>query len=98
MPEKLRIEVAHGGEQDVVVIRLDVEKGTTVNQAIEQSGILARFPGLEPEQNGVGIFARRVTPDTLVSHGDRIEIYRPIRADAKEVRRRRASRQRRDQD
>lgn len=95
--QRLRIEVAHGGEEEVVVIPLEVDRGTTVKQAIEQSGILDRFPGLEPERNGTGIFGRRVSPDTPVGDGDRVEIYRPLKADPKEVRRRRASRQRRGQ-
>lgn len=93
---QLRIEVAHGGEEEVVVIPLKVEKGTTVKQAIQQSGILERFPGLEPERDGTGIFGRRVSLDTFVGDGDRVEIYRPLKADPKEVRRRRASRQRRE--
>ncbi len=94
--QSLHIEVAHGGTESVVVLPLDVAPGTTVKQAIERSGILARFPDLNPDRDAVGIFARRVSPQTRVSDGDRVEIYRPVQADPKEVRRRRASRQRRE--
>jgi len=90
---RLRIEVAHGGVEEVVVVPLEVDKGTTVKQAIEQSRILECFPGLRPKENGIGIFGRLVSPDTLVSDGDRVEIYRPLKADPKKVRRRRAARQ-----
>jgi hypothetical protein len=91
----LHIEVAHGGEEEVAVLPLQVQPGTTVAGAVAQSGILQRFPYLDLNRNAVGIFGRKVSPDTVVADGDRVEIYRPVKADAKEVRRRRASRQRR---
>lgn len=94
-PGLLNIEVAHGGEQEVVVVPLQVPPGTTVEEAVRRSGILEHFPGLEPGPKRVGIFGRHASPDTVLGDGDRVEIYRPIKADPKEVRRRRASRQRR---
>lgn len=92
---RLRIEVAHGGEEEVTVLPLEVERGTTVAAAVRESGILDRFPAIDPHDYQAGIFGRHVSPETLVADGDRVEIYRPIKADPKEVRRRRASRQQR---
>lgn len=93
-PQRLRIEVAHGGEEEVVVLPLEVAPGTTVARAVEQSGILERFPSIDSRDYKAGIFGRHVSPETLVSDGDRVEIYRPLKADPKDVRRRRATRQR----
>jgi uncharacterized protein len=69
-------------------VRLD--EGATVGQAIERSGIVARVP--EAAAAAVGIFGRRVRRDEVLVAGDRIEIYRPLIADAKTLRRRRAAR------
>jgi putative ubiquitin-RnfH superfamily antitoxin RatB of RatAB toxin-antitoxin module len=64
--------------------------GTSVAEAIRQSGILQEYSEIDPAQWKLGIFARRVAPDAKVHAGDRIEIYRPLIADAKIARRERA--------
>lgn len=92
-PERLAVEIAHAPSADVVVvIPLEVEAGTTVAEAIRRSGILQRCPGIDLDHNRVGIFSKPAAPDDMVADGDRIEIYRPLRADPKELRRRRAAR------
>ncbi|MEJ2760304.1 MAG: RnfH family protein [Gammaproteobacteria bacterium] len=92
--DRLQIEIAYAAAAgEAVVIPLQVPPGTTVEEAIRRSGILEQFPSLDPGENGVGIFARPVALDAVLADGDRIEIYRPLRADPKEARRRRASRQ-----
>ena len=93
-PDLLSIEVAHAATpEEVIVIPLQVAPGTTVTEAIRQSGILQRCPAIDINVNRAGIFGRPAALDAVVADGDRIEIYRPLRADPKEARRRRASRQ-----
>ena len=69
-------------------VRVSVPQGATVRDALEKSGLLPLARGK------VGIFGRVVRPDTPLAAGDRIEIYRPLAADPKEARRRRAARRR----
>lgn len=71
-----------------VWLRLEAPDGSTVEKAIHHSGILNRFPEIDLTQNKVGIFGKLVKLDAPVKEGDRIEIYRPIIADPKTVRRR----------
>jgi hypothetical protein len=74
-----------------MLIPLEVPHSTTVKQAIEKSGMLHFFPEIDLTQNKVGIFSKPCTLDTPLREGDRIEIYRPLLADPKEVRKRRAT-------
>jgi uncharacterized protein len=88
----LRVEVVYALAQKQVLIAVDIEAGTTVQQAIELSGILTQFPEIQLGQiNRTGIFSKPVKLDTVLRGGDRIEIYRPLIADPKEVRKKRAS-------
>ena len=64
--------------------------GGTVGEAILASGVLREFPGIDMERNRVGIFGRLTRLDAPVRDGDRVEIYRKLIADPKDVRRRRA--------
>jgi putative ubiquitin-RnfH superfamily antitoxin RatB of RatAB toxin-antitoxin module len=84
------VEVAHATPGKQVLRSLRVHPGTTLAQAIELSGIRDEFPGLEIGADDVGIFSRRVGLDHVLRPGDRVEIYRPLIADPKEVRRERA--------
>jgi putative ubiquitin-RnfH superfamily antitoxin RatB of RatAB toxin-antitoxin module len=70
-------------------MRLEVPDESSVEEAIRQSGILARFPEIDLSKQKVGIYGRLVKLDSRLKDGDRIEIYRPITADPKTVRRRR---------
>ena len=87
---RLRVEVVYALPAEQVLIALEVEEGTTVAQAVEQSGILARFPESRPTLGNVGIFGKPVSPDAPVQEGDRVELYRPLVADPKAARRERA--------
>ncbi|OAN52726.1 protein RnfH [Paramagnetospirillum marisnigri] len=69
-------------------LTIDVPEGTTVKQAIEKSGILHQFPEIDLETQKVGIFGKSTTLDAVIEEGARIEIYRPITADPKTVKRR----------
>jgi hypothetical protein len=73
-----------------IEIDLRLDDGATVGEAIERSGIGARFP--EVAHAPAGIFGKRVARDARLAAGDRVEIYRPLIADAKTARRRRAAR------
>jgi putative ubiquitin-RnfH superfamily antitoxin RatB of RatAB toxin-antitoxin module len=67
-----------------------VEEGTTAQQAVEQSGILQQFPEIDPTQLKLGIFSKAIKSETVLRERDRVEIYRPLIADPKAVRRSRA--------
>jgi putative ubiquitin-RnfH superfamily antitoxin RatB of RatAB toxin-antitoxin module len=90
--ERVAVEVAYATPARQVVLKLVVEPGTTLEQAIRLSGILGQFPEIDLTQNKVGIFGRLGKLTDILQAGDRVEIYRPLIADPKEVRKRRAAR------
>jgi putative ubiquitin-RnfH superfamily antitoxin RatB of RatAB toxin-antitoxin module len=90
MAEQLHIHVCYAVPGEVFLRVLSVDQGTTIAQAIEQSGVLAAFPSIDLALQPVGIYGKKRALDTLVREHDRIEIYRPLVADPKESRRRRA--------
>lgn len=87
---KILVEVAYALPQEQVILPLQVEQGSTLSQAIEQSGIRQKFPEIDLARSKVGIFGKLAKPDTVLRDKDRVEIYRPLIADPKEVRRKRA--------
>lgn len=91
--QPLHIEVALSQPGSAYVMALEVMPGTTIKQAIKLSGLLEQHPEIDLDKNGVGVFNKLREPDDLVNDGDRVEIYRPLQADPKEARRRRARRQ-----
>lgn len=70
-------------------LRLEVPDGSTIEQAIQLSGVLKHYPDIDLDNQKVGIFGKIVKLDTVVTDGDRVEIYRQITADPKLVKRRR---------
>lgn len=91
MSKEILIEVAYALPQQQVIIPLKVAEGTTAAEAVEASGILQKFPEINLEQNKLGIFGKLIKNDTALREKDRVEIYRSLIADPKEVRRQRAS-------
>jgi len=89
--ESINIEVAYALPEKQVIRAVNVDAGTTIGAAIVQSGIMMDFPDLELEDAKVGIFGKAAVMTTVLSDGDRVEIYRPLIADPKEVRRKRAA-------
>jgi len=89
--ELLSVEVAYARPDEQVIVALDVEPGTTVEGAIKASGVLARFPEIDLTQNKVGVFGKLTKLNAELRPRDRIEIYRPLIADPKEVRKQRAA-------
>lgn len=85
------VEVAYALPDRQALLPLRVTKGTSAREAVVQSGILELFPEIDLEQQRLGIFGRLCTPDRMLEPGDRVEIYRPLLADPKEVRRRLAA-------
>lgn len=90
MADKLGVKVCYATAHEEVWRELDVEAGTTIEQAIRRSGMLQAVPSIDLAVNPVGIFAKKKPLDTVLRAGDRIEIYRPLLADPKETRRARA--------
>ncbi|MER2490530.1 RnfH family protein [Catenovulum sediminis] len=86
----LKIEVAYALPTEQSLLTVHVEKGTDIQTCIEKSGILQKHADIDLSQNKVGIWSRTRKLSDQVQDGDRIEIYRPLIADPKEVRRKRA--------
>jgi uncharacterized protein len=86
----IRVEVVYALPQQQTVLSMKVAASDTVRQVIEQCGILQQHPDIDLETNMVGVFGRQVKLEQSLHEGDRIEIYRPLLADPKEIRRRRA--------
>ena len=89
--ESINVEVAYALPEKQVIRAVNVDAGTTIGAAIVQSGIMMDFPDLELEDAKVGVFGKVAAMTTILSDGDRVEIYRPLIADPKEVRRKRAA-------
>jgi putative ubiquitin-RnfH superfamily antitoxin RatB of RatAB toxin-antitoxin module len=89
--EHISVEVAYAKPEEQLILKLDVLPGTTLRQAIEQSGILERFPEIDLSQLKAGVFGKLKKLDQTLHEGDRVEIYRPLIADPKEVRKQRAA-------
>ncbi len=88
---KLAVEVCYLGTQRHYLIPLEVPAGCTLHQAIEASGILQQAPEIDLSVWRVGVFGKLRALDTALKAHDRVEIYRPLKADPMESRRRRAS-------
>lgn len=86
---KIIVEVAYARHDKQVIAQVHVLPGATSQQAIEQSGLLEKFPEIDLTKNKVGIFGKLGKLDAVLKAGDRVEIYRPLIADPKEVRRQR---------
>lgn len=86
----IRVEVVYALPTQQEIIALTVPDGACIQDAIEQSGVLAKHPEIDLKKNKLGIFAKLSKPDTILRDRDRIEIYRPLIADPKLVRKQRA--------
>ena len=85
------VEVAYALPDKQNLVSLEVEKGTTLKEAIEASGILDSFEQIDLTKDRVGIFSKFATLDTVLREKDRVEIYRPLIADPKKIRKERAA-------
>ena len=89
--DSINVEVAYALPEKQVILSVNVDAGTTIGGAIVQSGLMIEFPDLDIENSEVGIFGKVMPMTTVLSDGDRVEVYRPLIADPKEVRRQRAA-------
>ena len=87
---KIAVEVAYALPDRQMIIPLEVEAGTTALQTVEMSAIRQQFPELEDAELSLGVFSKKRAADHVLRAGDRVEIYRQLIADPKEVRRQRA--------
>ena len=88
--KKISVSVVYAEPEQQWVRELSVVRGSSVEDVLLASGVMAEVPALKGRaiaELSLGVFAEKVEPDELVGDGDRIEIYRPLTADPKEVRR-----------
>lgn len=90
MAEMIQVEVVFALPQRQSLLTVNVPVGSTVQQAIDSSGILRSFSEIDLNENKVGIWSRTVALTDVVAAGDRVEIYRGLIADPKDMRKRRA--------
>jgi putative ubiquitin-RnfH superfamily antitoxin RatB of RatAB toxin-antitoxin module len=91
MPNDILIEVAYALPQKQLIIPIKMKEGATAKEAIEASGIIKKFPEIDLTKNQIGIFGKLTQLDHALRERDRVEIYRPLIADPKEIRRQRAA-------
>jgi putative ubiquitin-RnfH superfamily antitoxin RatB of RatAB toxin-antitoxin module len=85
------VEVAYALEKKQTLLELEVDEGTTLKQAVELSGIIDAYPQIDLTKDKTGIFGKIAKLDTVLREKDRVEIYRPLIADPKQVRKERAA-------
>ena len=86
----IEVEVAYALPRSQIVVTLKVPPGTTVRETITRSGIAAQLAGVDWNTVAVGICGKRALLATVLREHDRVEIYRPLIADPREARRKRA--------
>lgn len=88
---RVNFEVVYATVDEQILLVIESELGLTVEQAIQRSGILERCPEIDLSSNKVGVFGKAAKLDRVLESGDRVEIYRPLIADPKEARKKRAA-------
>ncbi len=96
--EMIHVEVVYALPTEQVVFKLAVKADQTVEEIIRQSGVLERYSDIDLTVNKVGVFSRNIKLDATIRDKDRIEIYRPLLADPKEIRRKRAEQAKKKQE
>ena len=91
MVKKILVEVVYALPDEQTLLTLDVDEGCSAQGAIEISGILEQYPDIDLTRNKVGLFGKVIKNDHKLREKDRVEIYRDLIADPKEVRKRRAA-------
>lgn len=88
---QLRCEVVYARPDRQYVVALTLPAGATVADAVKASGLMGSFAELRQEPPALGVFGRVVRPDEALRDGDRVELYRPLKADPRATRRARAA-------
>ncbi|MGD9393232.1 MAG: RnfH family protein [Chromatiales bacterium] len=89
--DTIMIEVAYAKPERQLILQLEAEPGITAKEAVIRSGILDEFPDIDIETAKLGIFGKAAPAGTVLNPMDRVEIYRPLIADPKEARKKRAA-------
>jgi len=87
----IEVEVAYARPDKQLILKVRGAEGMTAREALELSRIVETFPEIEPDSAKLGIFGKAVKSDAPLRDGDRVEIYRPLIADPKEARKKRAA-------
>lgn len=87
----IRVEVCYAKPEVQALVALSLPVGCTAREAVERSGLLARFPEIDLHRDGLGVAGKGVEGSHRLRDGDRLEILRPLTADPKETRRRLAA-------
>ena len=88
--DSIQIQVVYALRDRQELVALRMPAGTTVQQALDASGLMQKHADINLVDNKLGIFGKLTKPDAVLRDGDRVEVYRPLIADPKEVRRKRA--------
>lgn len=91
MTGKIHVQVAYALPDRQEIVTIELPEGASVQQAVESSGLLQKHPEIDLARNKLGVFAKLVKSDQVLRDRDRVEIYRALIADPKEVRRQRAA-------
>lgn len=86
----MKIEVCYALPEKQELVRIELNDGATLESAVIASGLMAKYPEISLADGKFGVFGKIVRTDGVLADGDRVEIYRPLIADPKEVRRKRA--------
>jgi putative ubiquitin-RnfH superfamily antitoxin RatB of RatAB toxin-antitoxin module len=89
--EAIHVEVCCATPELQALAALTLPAGTTAGQALERSGLLRRFPGIDTATLALGVAGKTVGSERVLADGERLEVLRPLTADPKEARRRRAA-------
>lgn len=89
--DQIEVEVAFAEPKKQLIVPLLVKPGTTAGEAITLSNIADEFPDYDMDSLNIGIFSKACKREQVLKEYDRVEIYRPLIADPKEVRKRRAA-------
>lgn len=92
--KKINIEVAYADSLKQHIVNVQLDNGSTIEQAIDCSGILMLFPDINLMRQKVGIFSKQKKLTDIVKEGDRVEIYRTLTMDPKEARKKRVKEKR----
>ncbi len=88
--DSIHVEVLYAHTHKADLVRVNLPQGSTLQQALEASGLLQKHPEIDLSTNKVGVFGKLCKADAVLRDRDRVEVYRPLIADPKEVRRKRA--------
>jgi putative ubiquitin-RnfH superfamily antitoxin RatB of RatAB toxin-antitoxin module len=88
----IKVEVAYALPHKQLILEVEVTEGSSALEAARKSGVADKFEGIDLENADLGIFGKAVAPTQVLKPGDRVEVYRPLKADPKEVHKARAER------